>query len=113
MAVFADGKIEAYVGPPRLGAADDLEAVIIDFSTRRALQPRIAVQELDSEPIARAILHASWRGVHVELFLAQDYLRTSLKREREPASPSSRRPSQARRPSRRWSGCNGDPTPPT
>jgi hypothetical protein len=36
----------------------------------------IAVQELDSEPIARAILAASWRGVHVELCLEQDYLRT-------------------------------------
>lgn len=31
MAVFANGKIEAYVGPPVLGAADDLEAVIVDF----------------------------------------------------------------------------------
>ena len=28
MAVFADGKIEAYFGPPGLGAADDLEQVI-------------------------------------------------------------------------------------
>jgi hypothetical protein len=26
----ADGKIEAYVGPPELGAADDLEAVLRD-----------------------------------------------------------------------------------
>ena len=31
MAVFADGKIEAYVGPPGSDAADDLEAVIVDF----------------------------------------------------------------------------------
>jgi len=31
MASFADGKIQAYVGPPELGAADDLEQVIVDF----------------------------------------------------------------------------------
>lgn len=30
------------------------------------------MQELDSEAIARAILAASWRGVHVELFLEQE-----------------------------------------
>ena len=80
MAVFADGKIEAYVGPPGLGAADDLEAVIVDFigGARRRLD--IAVQELDSEAIARAILAASWRGIRVTLFLEQDYLRSVLKR---------------------------------
>jgi hypothetical protein len=31
MASFAGGKIEAYVGPPELGGADDLEQVIVDF----------------------------------------------------------------------------------
>jgi hypothetical protein len=31
MASFAEGKIEAYVGPPELGAADDLEQVIVEF----------------------------------------------------------------------------------
>ena len=31
MASFADGKIQAYVGPPELGAADDLERVIVEF----------------------------------------------------------------------------------
>jgi len=81
MAVFANGKIEAYVGPPGLGAADDLEAVIVDFIAGARSKLSIAVQELDSEAIARAILSASWRGVHVELFLEQDYLRTALKRE--------------------------------
>ena len=63
MAVFADGKIEAYVGPPGLGAADDLEAVIIDFVEGARSKLSIAVQELDSEPITRAILNASWRGI--------------------------------------------------
>ncbi len=31
VATFADGKIEAYVGPRALGAADDLEAEIVRF----------------------------------------------------------------------------------
>jgi hypothetical protein len=31
MASFAGSKIQAYVGPPELGAADDLEQVIIEF----------------------------------------------------------------------------------
>ena len=82
MAAFADGKIEAYVGPPGLGAADDLEAVIVDFIEGARTKLDIAVQELDSYAIARALLDASWRGVRVTLFLEQDYLRSSLKRDK-------------------------------
>ncbi len=79
MASFAGGKIEAYVGPKELGAADDLEQVIVDFVGGARSSLDIAVQELDSEPIAQAILDARWRGVSVNLFLEQDYLRTPLK----------------------------------
>ncbi len=82
MPPFADSKIEAYVGPLGLGAADDREAVIVDFLAGARSKLDIAVQELDSEAIARAILAASWRGVRVTLFLEQDYLRSSLKREK-------------------------------
>jgi hypothetical protein len=64
-AVVADGKIEAYLGQAGLGAADDLEAVIVDFIAGARTNVGIAVQELDSEMIARAILAASWRGIHV------------------------------------------------
>jgi hypothetical protein len=89
MASFAGGAIEAYVGPPGLGAADDLEAVIVGFvrGARRSL--RIAVQELDSRAVAQAVLDARWRGVDVELFLEQDYLRTTL-RGRPPTPPAPR-----------------------
>jgi len=82
VAAFADGKIEAYLGPAELGGPDDLESAIVEFigGARRSLD--IAVQELDSEPIAQAILDARWRGVDVELFLEQDYLRSPL-----PGSP--------------------------
>lgn len=61
MAVFAGGKIEAYVGPTELGAADDLETVIREFLAGAKKSLAIAVQELDSEPIAQAILDARWR----------------------------------------------------
>jgi len=81
MAVFAGGKIEAYVGPPGLGAHDDLEAVIVEFIAGARCRLDIAVQELDSEAIARAILTASWRGVRVTLFVEQDYLRSPLRRD--------------------------------
>lgn len=56
MASFAGGKIQAYVGPPDLGAADDLEQVIVDFIAGAKTRLDIAVQEIDSRPIAQAIL---------------------------------------------------------
>ena len=104
MAVVASGKIEAYVGPPGLGTADDLETVIVDLIACACSKLSIAVQELDSEAIARAILAASWRGVHVELFLEQDYTceRASSAR-RNGLSGSRLFLKQARRPSRRSS----------
>lgn len=74
MASFGDGRIEAFVGPPELGAADDLERVIVDFISKAESSLDIAVQELDSEPIAQAVLDARWRGVIVRVFLEQDYL---------------------------------------
>jgi phosphatidylserine/phosphatidylglycerophosphate/cardiolipin synthase-like enzyme len=78
VSTFADGKIEAYAGPTELGAPDDLEAVIIEFirGAKRTLD--VAVQELDNHRIAQALLDASWRGVDIELFLEQDYLRSPL-----------------------------------
>ena len=78
MASFADGKIQAFVGPPDLGAADDLEQVIVEFIAGAKTRLDIAVQEIDSRPIAQAILDARWRGVRVQVFLEQDYLRSDL-----------------------------------
>jgi len=75
VASFADGKIEAYVGPPELGGADDLERVIVDFIAGAKSTLDIAVQEIDSRAIAQAILDARWRGVRIMIFLEQDYIR--------------------------------------
>jgi phosphatidylserine/phosphatidylglycerophosphate/cardiolipin synthase-like enzyme len=77
VASFADGKIEVYVGPKELKAEDDLEAVIVEFIAGAKESLDIAVQELDSEEIAQAILDARWRGVDVDLFLEQDYREAS------------------------------------
>ncbi len=92
MAVFADGKIEAYIGPTELGAADDLESVITDFIAGARTTLSVAVQELDSPVIAQALLDASWRGVRVELFLEQDYLRSPL--VGNPPKPPAPRPGE-------------------
>ncbi|MGH2969836.1 MAG: phospholipase D-like domain-containing protein [Solirubrobacteraceae bacterium] len=75
MTAFAGGSIECFAGPQEKGAPDDLEQVIVDFidGARRELQ--VAVQELDNEPIARALVRARLdRRVDVEVFLEQDYL---------------------------------------
>jgi len=74
MAMFAGGKIEAFAGPAELGASDNLETVIIDFIKRARHTLFIAVQELDSEPIAQAIIDARWRGVTVRMIIEQDYI---------------------------------------
>ena len=74
MAEFAGGKIEAYAGPEELDATDNLEEVITNFISRARHTLFIAVQELDSEPIAQAIIDARWRGVRVRMIIEQDYL---------------------------------------
>lgn len=84
MADFANGKIQAFVGPTELGAHDDLERVIVDFIHGARLTLDIAVQELRSEPIAQAVLDARWRGVRVRMFLEQDYLK---RKKLPPARP--------------------------
>jgi len=74
MAKFAGGKIEAFAGPSELGASDNLEDAIIDFIKGARQSLYIAVQELDSEPIAQSIIDAKWRGVDVRMVVEQDYL---------------------------------------
>jgi phosphatidylserine/phosphatidylglycerophosphate/cardiolipin synthase-like enzyme len=68
------GSLKLYMGPQQLGAPDDLAAVIIGFIDRAREQLYIAVQELESRPIAEAILRAEGRGVRVWLILEGKYL---------------------------------------
>ena len=77
MAVFAGGKIECFVGPIDLGGPDDLELTIVDFIKGAGKSLDIAVQEIDSRPIAEAILEAALGGVRIRMFLEQDYLQAA------------------------------------
>ena len=69
------GKLELYMGPPGAGAPDDLRQVIVDFIDGATKRLEIAVQELEDEAIARAIVRARQRKVQVWLVLEADYLR--------------------------------------
>ncbi len=81
MASFAGGRIRIYCGPPSCGAPDDLLEAIVDFIDGAKDSLAIAVQELESKPIARAIVRAAQRKVRIRMVLEQDYLRAG-----EPAS---------------------------
>jgi phosphatidylserine/phosphatidylglycerophosphate/cardiolipin synthase-like enzyme len=69
------GNIELYMGPNQLGAKDDLLRAIVGFIDGAQERLFIAVQELDSRPIAEAIIRAKQRKVLVKLVLEADYLR--------------------------------------
>lgn len=88
MALIFDS-LKLYMGPHTLGAPDNLEDAIIDF-IEGASKPKdkllIAVQELESEPITRAIIAAKQRKVTVRIVLEGDYLRAKTGRA-EPFEP--------------------------
>ncbi|WP_433466154.1 phospholipase D-like domain-containing protein [Spirillospora sp. CA-128828] len=69
------GGIELYAGPTVLGGPDDLDEVIRGFVAGARHTLRVAVQELDSRPIAQAVLAARAAGVRVQIILEGDYLR--------------------------------------
>ena len=89
MADFANGKIQAYAGPKELGAPDNLEEVIIKFINGSKSSLDVAVQELDSEPIAQSLLDAIWRGVSINIVLEQDYLTREKHRKAVPEQSES------------------------
>ncbi len=68
------GGIELYMGPAVLGAPDDLEVTIGSFIDESRDSLAVAVQEIDSELIARKIIAAKQRGVGVRVILEGDYL---------------------------------------
>ena len=68
------GDVEIYMGPKEVGAPDDLRKVIVDFIDGAKKKLDIAVQELDSMEIAKAIIRARQRSVTVRLVLEGDYL---------------------------------------
>jgi phosphatidylserine/phosphatidylglycerophosphate/cardiolipin synthase-like enzyme len=68
------GNIELYMGPQQMGGQDNLGEAIINFIDGAQTSLYIAVQELDSRPIAEAIIRAKQRSIQVKLVLEADYL---------------------------------------
>lgn len=68
------GDLELYMGPQQVGGPDDLKQVIVDFIDGAERRLEVAVQELDSMDIGRAIIRARQRGVVVKLVLEGLYL---------------------------------------
>ncbi len=71
------GKVAFFTGPHTQGAPDDLEATIVAFINKAKKRLEIAVQELESRPIAEAIIAARQRRVTVKLVIEQSYLKRS------------------------------------
>lgn len=71
------GNIEIHMGPRQVGAPDDLLRPIVDFIDGAKRRLDVAVQELDSKEIAKAILRARARKVSVRVVLEADYLRAN------------------------------------
>jgi len=68
------GNLTLYMGPDDLGGPDDLERTIVDFIDGARETLAVAVQELESEPIAQALVRARRRRVRVRVVLEGDYL---------------------------------------
>jgi phosphatidylserine/phosphatidylglycerophosphate/cardiolipin synthase-like enzyme len=81
-----EGNIEFFFGPTDLGGADDLREAIVDFITAAKEELLVAIQELEDEPIARALVDASARGVRVRVILERSYL-TEESAQDEPFTP--------------------------
>ena len=74
MGVRLGNSVEFYAGPPVLGAPDDLDAVIRGFIAKAKTELLVAVQELDSLTITKALLAAKQAKVRVRVILEGDYL---------------------------------------
>ena len=70
-----EGNVELHMGPSKVGGPDNLEKAITNFIDDAQKTLEIAVQELDSESIADAILRAKARKVSVRVILEADYLK--------------------------------------
>jgi phosphatidylserine/phosphatidylglycerophosphate/cardiolipin synthase-like enzyme len=68
------GKIKFYMGPQTVGGPDNLAEAITGFIGKAKKSLDIAVQELDSEEIAKAIINTR-PGVRVRIVTEADYLK--------------------------------------
>src|SRR3546814_18454100 len=75
MSFILKDRLELHMGPASLGAPDDLEAAIVGFIDEAKETLDVDVQEIESRPIAEALVRGRQRGVRHRLVLEQDYLR--------------------------------------
>lgn len=67
--------VELHMGPREVGGPDDLKQTIVDFINKAKKRLYVAVQELDSTDIAKALIEARKRKVLVKLVVEGDYLK--------------------------------------
>ncbi|HMJ04276.1 MAG TPA: phospholipase D-like domain-containing protein [Conexibacter sp.] len=85
---FVGGKIKGYVGPQDVAEQlDDVEQVIVDFVEQATSTVDVAVQELDSIPIAEALIRQKRAGCSVRIVLNHSYLQDEVSRSR-PLDPA-------------------------
>lgn len=101
MVDFANGKIQAFAGPQELGAPNDLEKVIINFIKGAQKTLDFAIQEIDSEKIAQAIIDTRWHGVRTRIFIEHDYIYDS-KPPKKRAAPIQPETSEEARQRAQW-----------
>ncbi len=68
------GNIRVLMGPPEVGGPDDLESEVVDFIAGARAELAVAVQELEAESIARALVEARRNGVRCRVILERIYL---------------------------------------
>ena len=90
------GNLTLHMGPDDLGAADDLLFAVEEFVDAARETLDVAVQELESEPITRALIRAKQRGVKVRVVLEGDYLISDPPRT-NPFRASTRAPKEPNR----------------
>lgn len=66
------GNVEFYCGPKEVGAEDNLEEVIVNYIDSATKKLDIAIQELESRPIAKAIIRARQRKVRIKIVVEHD-----------------------------------------
>lgn len=78
---FLNGQLQVFLGPQENGAADDLEAVIVQFLDQAQFSLDVAVQEIDNPRIAAALERArrrlqpgTTRRLRVRFVTEGDYL---------------------------------------
>lgn len=80
------GNVEFYAGPHDTGGPDNLEEIIVGFINGAQKRLEVAVQELESRPIADVLIAARRRKVLVKLVIEQDYLKRTRSKD-DPWTP--------------------------